>query len=204
MASAATTITTVATTSSSAQQQKLSSRYGHQALSSRIVDMVVDTLLNVLPIRARNSNDKTPNLDLFVPTVVQRSQATIVMIMVALIYVERMKERLPKRAVGDYDTPHRLFFVGLMLASKFLNDQSYTNRAWSKVCNYLFRVDELNTMERDFLELIQFDLYLDHETFSEFVASRFRAYDRRLSAELAGLHGPFFMTNTTPALTVSS
>jgi len=59
-----------------------------------------------------------------------------------------------------------------MLASKFLNDQSFTNRAWSKVSNQLFRTEEVNTMERDFLELIGFNLFVDSKAFGKFVEIR--------------------------------
>jgi len=68
--------------------------------------MVVDHMMNVLPLRPRYPQQKTPDLAAFVTTVVQRSQATLVMVIVALIYVDRMKRGLPARSVGG--TP--LFF----------------------------------------------------------------------------------------------
>ena len=150
----------------------------------------------VLKRGPRKPNDtKTPELASFVRQSLTGSQANVVTVLLALIYVERFKQRLPPRSSGDHDTPHRLFFVSLMLASKFLYDQTLTNRAWSKI-SALFTVEELNMMELDFLSLVKYDLYVEKRAFDEFLDTRVVQYDRAMSRELKRLHGPLFQSNT--------
>ena len=158
-------------------------------------DLVVDTMENVLRRNPRKPNDhRTPELAQFVRQVLTGSQANVVTVLLALIYVERFKQRLPPRSSGDHDTPHRLFYVALMLASKYLYDQTLTNRAWSKI-SVIFGVEELNMMELDFLSLIKYDLFVDKAMFDDFLDTRVTHYDRAMSRELKHLHGPLFQSN---------
>ena len=49
-----------------------------------------------------------------------------------------------------------MFLAALMVASKFLQDRTYSNRAWSRISGLSAR--ELEKLERIFLCTIQFDL----------------------------------------------
>ena len=154
---------------------------------------------NVLRRGPRKTTDRrTPELTAFVRQALTASQANVVTVVLALMYIERFKKRLPPRSSGDHDTPHRLFFVALMLASKFLYDQTLTNRAWSKV-SALFTVEELNVMEVDFLSLVKYDLYADKSAFDDFLDRRVVHFDRSVSSELKRLHGPLFLSNVMAA-----
>jgi hypothetical protein len=173
----------------------MSRHYGSH-IAPTMIDLVVDTMGAVLKISPRRPGDvRTPELAHFVRHALASSQANVVTVVLALIYVERFKQRLPPKSKGDHDTPHRLFFVALVLASKFLYDQTLTNRAWAKVSGALFTVTELNTMEADFLGLLQYDLYVQKHAFDTFVDAHVAGYDRALAHELQRLHGPLFQSN---------
>ena len=56
-------------------------------------------------------------------------------------------------------TSHRLILIILMLSSKFCEDSSYTNKEWSDVGG--ISLININFMEKTFLELIDYKLFID-------------------------------------------
>ncbi|KAG1324174.1 hypothetical protein G6F62_009247 [Rhizopus arrhizus] len=65
---------------------------------------------------------------------------------------------------GAEGSEYRLFVVALMLANKFLDDNTYTNKTWSEVSG--MKVHDLNVMEAEFLEAIDFNLYIRAQDFA--------------------------------------
>jgi hypothetical protein len=65
--------------------------------------------------------------------------------LVALIYLNRAKQLLPKGAIGGHDTCHRMFLASILLASKFLRTDDAADSSttavpppsnWSQHCYY--------------------------------------------------------------------
>ncbi|KAF9199833.1 hypothetical protein BGZ59_003675, partial [Podila verticillata] len=54
-------------------------------------------------------------------------------------------------------TCHRVFLATLIVAAKYLNDQSPKNKHWS-AHSQIFSVGEVNLMEKQLLSLLDFDL----------------------------------------------
>ena len=52
-----------------------------------------------------------------------------------------------------------MFLAAIVVASKFLQDQTYSNRTWSKISGLAPR--EIEQLERIFLHTIQYDLVVD-------------------------------------------
>lgn len=59
----------------------------------------------------------------------------------------------------------RNFLSALILASKYLQDRNFSNKAWSKISSV--SVAEINLRERDFLATIGWNLHVEHEAFAE-------------------------------------
>ncbi|KAL0076208.1 hypothetical protein J3Q64DRAFT_1357604 [Phycomyces blakesleeanus] len=59
----------------------------------------------------------------------------------------------------------RMFMASLMLASKYLHDKNYRNRAWTKISG--LSVSEINAAEMAFLKLIDYKLYVSKPTFDK-------------------------------------
>ncbi|KAF8939634.1 hypothetical protein BGZ58_009135 [Dissophora ornata] len=59
--------------------------------------------------------------------------------------------------IGMHCTCHRVFLASLILAAKYLNDQSPKNKHWS-AHSAVFSVGEVNLMEKQLLSLLDFDL----------------------------------------------
>jgi hypothetical protein len=57
----------------------------------------------------------------------------------------------------------RMFLAALICASKFLQDRTYSNRAWSKISS--LPVQEINVNEKAFLELLGYNLYVDADLY---------------------------------------
>lgn len=57
----------------------------------------------------------------------------------------------------------RMFLASLMLASKYLHDKNYHNKAWSKITG--LDIKEINAAEMAFLKLIDYRLYVSKPTF---------------------------------------
>lgn len=91
-------------------------------------------------------------------------------ILLGMNYLARRMNML--NAAGPYKTNEgqvwRLLTIGLLLGSKFLDDNTFQNRSWSEVSN--IPVAELNTLEHEWLESITWDLYVNLDESKDFKA----------------------------------
>ena len=154
----------------------------------RLIDFAVCTMESVLEGSCKPSpaSAQIPSLHSFISGVVKRTPVNAFTLAVAMIYIGRFKAHLSPASVGSHDTRHRLFMVSLMLASKFLNDQSLTNKAWAKASG-LFSLSEISMMEMDFLTVLRFDLFVDRASVNYFLEQNVMPMDDETCAMLNGL-----------------
>ncbi|KAF9360273.1 hypothetical protein BGX26_009956 [Mortierella sp. AD094] len=62
----------------------------------------------------------------------------------------------------------RTFLAALMVASKYLQDRNYSNKAWAKISG--LSIKEINANELIFLKLIDYSLFVSHDTFMRWTA----------------------------------
>ncbi|KAG0243593.1 hypothetical protein BGW41_001804 [Actinomortierella wolfii] len=62
----------------------------------------------------------------------------------------------------------RTFLAALMVASKYLQDRNYSNKAWAKISG--LSIKEINANELVFLKLMDYSLFVSHETFMRWTA----------------------------------
>ncbi|KAI8637029.1 hypothetical protein BD408DRAFT_425182 [Parasitella parasitica] len=123
----------------------------------------------------------------FCNEILKRSKTTYSTLQISLFYVfrvkkvvheklyQRIKQQQQQQQSGNMQTNttsqmddlmccgRRMFLASLMLASKYLHDKNYHNKAWSKITG--LDIKEINAAEMAFLQLIDYRLYVSKPTF---------------------------------------
>ncbi len=106
----------------------------------------------------------TPAFRKFVSGLLTSTRLPSTTILLGMSYLSR-RVNFMKRA-GPYKANDgivwRMVTIGLLLGSKFLDDNTFQNRSWSEVSG--ISVAELNTMEMDWLETMNWELYINLDT----------------------------------------
>ncbi|KAK4196425.1 hypothetical protein QBC40DRAFT_309895 [Triangularia verruculosa] len=96
----------------------------------------------------------------WVSTVVTTTQITQNVVLLALLYVYRLKMANPN-VRGRLGSEYRLLTVAMMLGNKFLDDNTYTNKTWADVSG--IGVNEIHVMEVEFLSNMRYSLLVSVE-----------------------------------------
>lgn len=109
------------------------------------------------PKVSHDETDDLPSVAEFVRGLVAQSNVQMPTLSVALVYLDKLKHKLPKLSTGLPCTRHRVFLAVLICAAKYLNDSSPKNCHWQRYGRF-FSLPEVNLMERQLLFLLDYDL----------------------------------------------
>lgn len=110
-----------------------------------------------------------PTLEKFITNLVRRSHVQTSTLMSTIVYLSKLKSKLPPVAKGLPCTVHRIFLACLIVTAKYVNDVSPKNKHWaeySKVKGFPawgFSKTEVNLMEQQLLALLEWDLDISEE-----------------------------------------
>ncbi|GJJ13839.1 hypothetical protein Clacol_008096 [Clathrus columnatus] len=108
----------------------------------------------------------SPQFVHFMQKLLQTTQVSQSVIVLSLHYIYRLKEE-NHFTNGKAGSEFRVAVVALMLANKFIDDNTYTNKTWSDVSG--IELQEINKMEREFLRGVDFRLYVNTDTYKAWV-----------------------------------
>jgi G1/S-specific cyclin PLC1 len=142
-------------------------------VSHDMIHKLVVSTLQILPCQdSKVVNDKPlPSLMTFLTKLVRYTNVYTGTLMATLVYLNKLKSKLPKNAQGLPCTRHRIVLSCLILASKFHNDSSPKNIHWAKYTEGLFTTKDINLMERQLIYLLNWDLKVENEEMVEVLDS---------------------------------
>lgn len=116
---------------------------------------------------------RLPSVASFIRSLVRRSHVEVPTLMTSLVFLARLRAKLPPMSKGMRCTPHRIFLASLILAAKNINDSSPKNKHWSRYTfvdsynGFGFSLPEVNLMERQLLALLNWDTRVREEDLFE-------------------------------------
>ncbi|KAH3761875.1 cyclin p1 [Pelomyxa schiedti] len=116
-----------------------------------------------------SSLHRAPSISLqsYIQRIEQHIGYNVGAIVCALVYIDRLLT-LNKSFCITYFNVHRLFITCIVLANKYLEDRVFNNVFYSKVGG--ISLTDLNRMEKTLLNLLKFDLYVDVQQYSRYLA----------------------------------
>lgn len=108
------------------------------------------------------SNDPSPiqiPLETFIEHIMARTRISTNTIVTAFMYLDRLKRKHP-RCKGSPGSGHRLVLSAIMLAAKYMYDDTFDNVAWATVSSGLFHLSHVNHMEMELLHFLNFELFI--------------------------------------------
>jgi G1/S-specific cyclin PLC1 len=141
-------------------------------LAQKVSNVVERNHCNQNPIRpldrvpkvitaSQHLDDKTPALEPFISSIVRQADIHVPILLTTLLYLSRLRSKLPPLAKGIQSTPHRIFLACLILSEKFLDDSSLYNKDWasySRFEDFSLSNQEVNIMEKQLLFLLDWNL----------------------------------------------
>ncbi|KAJ7044310.1 hypothetical protein C8F04DRAFT_1070143 [Mycena alexandri] len=114
------------------------------------------------PPQSTHLHAKLPH---FIAYAIHRTKLHSAVTYAALVLLQRVKARFPT-ARGSCG--HRLFISAFMIASKVICDDTYSNKSWSIVAQGMFTLREINQMEREMCNYLDWELTVDSPVLRDF------------------------------------
>ncbi|KAI8637667.1 hypothetical protein BD408DRAFT_424105 [Parasitella parasitica] len=129
----------------------------------------VKTLLECSKERIHYQQRLLPTLHIFVRHIFYQCKLTPTILVIALIYLGRLKSGLPHKSKGEFDTPYKMFIAAVILASKFVEDMDLKAHSIYKLVAPLYNARDINEMERSFLGVVKYNLFVNLAEVYQFV-----------------------------------
>ena len=113
------------------------------------------THLFACPDYPPSSTHAHAKLPFFIAYALHRTKLHQSVMFASLILLQRLKARFPS-ARGS--SGHRLFISAFMISSKVMCDDTYSNKSWSVVAQGMFNLREINQMEREMCNYLEWEL----------------------------------------------
>ena len=149
-------------------------------VSDEMIKFLTDHALKVIPRHQQNymptppstpgagastngSKNGVPSLMTFISRLVRYTNVYTSTLLTTVVYLNRLRALLPADAAGLPTTCHRVFLACLILSAKYHNDSSPLNKHWTRYTDGMFTLRDVNLMERQLLQLFDWDLRVESE-----------------------------------------
>ncbi|CEP64705.1 Pcl1p LALA0_S13e01134g [Lachancea lanzarotensis] len=112
---------------------------------------------------SENGKRSLPSLMTFITRLVRYTNVYTSTLLTATCYLHKLQKILPKDAHGLPSTSHRIFLACLILSAKYHNDSSPQNKHWAEYTDGVFCLEDVNLMERQLLQLLNWDLRVEEQ-----------------------------------------
>lgn len=141
---------------------------------------IVKTLLECSKERIFYQQRLLPTLPVFIRHIIYRCKLEPATLVVAIIYLDRLKQNLPRKSKGgtvtsivfnslyllinliEFDTPYKMFIASAILAAKFIEDSNTIAQSIYRLVSPLYNSKEISEMERSFLGNKQRKIVIHH------------------------------------------
>ncbi|KAI9468928.1 MAG: hypothetical protein EXX96DRAFT_589754 [Benjaminiella poitrasii] len=124
------------------------------------------------PTTYSHHNNKVAPMSLrkYIQAVTDKSRLDTGTLLTSICYARRLKTKLFHTSKGMGCTHHRIFLATLIIASKYIHDSAIKNKYWIEYALHLFSGAEINLMEKQLLQLLDYRLEISQIEF-EAIAS---------------------------------
>lgn len=106
--------------------------------------------------------------EFFICNILRRTGLSSIVLLLALKYIHKLRTAYPTVS-PTAGAEYRLFSVAMILANKYLDDKTFTNKTWATLT--AMSINEVNIMEREFLSILNFDLTVNEREFVGWINS---------------------------------
>lgn len=132
-------------------------------VTEQLIDQLVYVTESVISVVPDPIPTKLPTLREFIVKLIRYTHVYKQTLVMTLCYLNRLREKLPSDSIGVSSTRHRIFLACLILSAKNHNDSSPRNKYWTKYTDGLFTLQDVNLMERQLLEILEWDIVIGEE-----------------------------------------
>ncbi|KAF5311404.1 hypothetical protein D9611_011597 [Ephemerocybe angulata] len=136
--------------------------YGHESIARLCARFITHLFACPEYSPATTSLAKLPH---FIAYALYRTKLHSSVTFASLVLLQRLKARFP---TTHGSSGHRLFISAFMIASKVICDDTYSNKSWSIVAKEMFSLREVNQMEREMCNYLDWELTVDDPILSNF------------------------------------
>ena len=134
------------------------------------------------------------SLSAFLLNIMNRTRINTCALTAAFFYLDRLKQLHP-RCKGSPGSGHRLMLAAIVLAAKYMYDDTFDNTAWATVSSGLFELEQVNHMEREMLSFLDFKLFIKTHEWYQFT-------DKLWMEMNEGLYLPNIAPLSSPSMTL--
>jgi hypothetical protein len=145
-----------------AQEEKVGGVSAHLDYEMEEMTDFVGTMAQRLVLGQMNHDKLLPSYRKFVHQILSSTRLPCATILLGLVYLRERMQAAPMCTMPREDVNvYRMLTIALLLASKFLDDNTFQNKSWSEVTS--IPVQELNALEKDWLKDMRWNLHVDSD-----------------------------------------